>query len=57
MVALVHKDTREYGREFGRDYGRRLMAWVSARYEQAALYGAQPLTDGRFGVAILVPRQ
>lgn len=57
VVALVHKDTREYGLDFGRDYGRRLMAWIGTRYEQAALYGAQPLTDGRFGVAILVPRE
>ena len=57
VVALVHKDTREYGLDFGRDYGRRLMAWIGARYQQVALYGAQPLTDGRFGVAILVPRE
>jgi len=57
VVAVVHKDTREYGVTFGRDYGRRLMAWISTSYEQVALYGAQPLTDGRFGVAILVPRE
>jgi hypothetical protein len=56
VVALVHKDTREYGLDFGRDYGRLLMAWIGTHYEQVALHGAQPLTDGRFGVAILVQR-
>ena len=56
-VALVHKDTREYGLDFGRDYGRQLMAWIETHYQQVALYGAQPLADGRFGVAVLVPRE
>ena len=53
-VALVHKDTREYGaRFFGHDYGRRLYAWVRRNYREVATFGARPLHDQRFGIALL----
>jgi len=55
-VALVHKDTSEFGfRFFGSDprYGRRILEWVNEHYETAALFGAEPLVDERFGIKIL----
>ena len=53
-VALVHKDTREYGvRFFGHDYGRRLYAWMRRNYREVAVFGARPLRDQRFGIALL----
>jgi len=53
-VALVHKDTREYGvRFFGRDYGQRVYAWIRRNYREVATFGARPLRDGRFGIALL----
>src|SRR5438093_11717465 len=53
-VALVHKDTREYGvRFFGHDYGRRLYAWIRRNYREVATFGARPLHDQRFGIALL----
>ena len=53
-VALVHKDTQEYGvRFFGHDYGQRLYAWVRRNYREVATFGARPLRDGRFGIALL----
>ena len=53
-VALVHKDTREYGvRFFGRDYGQRLYAWIRRNYREVARVGARPLRDERFGIALL----
>jgi hypothetical protein len=53
-VLLAHKDTTEYGaRFFGRDYGQRIVAWVNANYREAALIGAPPLRDERFGMLLL----
>jgi drug/metabolite transporter (DMT)-like permease len=55
FVALVHKETREYGYPlFGRDYGQSLMAWVRETYAPVVLLGDEPLVPGaRFGVQIL----
>ena len=54
MIALVHKDTSEYGpRFFGRDYGQAIGAWVRAEYEPTTLIGAAPLQDDRFGILLL----
>lgn len=54
LIAVVHKDTSEYGfRYFGRDYGREIMAWVRRNYRNVALIGAPPLQDGRFGILLL----
>ena len=54
FIVLVDKDTTEYGVPvFGRDYGRGLMAWVTATYRTVRVFGAPPLVDHRFGVAIL----
>jgi hypothetical protein len=55
LVAIVHKDTSEYGAPlFGTDYGARLYAWIRTRYRQVALFGNPPLVDRRsFGIALL----
>jgi hypothetical protein len=57
LVAVVHKDTAEYGvRFFGRDYARTIQAWLDPRYERVALFGKEPLTPGKgFGIALLAP--
>jgi hypothetical protein len=53
FVALVHKDTTEYGaRFFGQDYGRVLLAWVARDYHRIDLFGAEPLRDEQFGIAL-----
>jgi len=53
-VALVHKDTDEYGaRFFGRDYGRDLYRWVRRNYREVATFGATPFHGARFGIALL----
>jgi hypothetical protein len=54
FVAIVHKDTTEYGpRFFGHDYGQYLYAWVKRNYREVAVVGARPLRDARFGIALL----
>jgi len=53
LVALVHKDTSEYGfRFFGRDYGLELMRWLEANYRRGQLIGSQPFVDERFGIVL-----
>jgi hypothetical protein len=53
-VALVHKDTSEYGpRFFGRDYGQKIYTWVRAHYQEVALAGARPFEQERFGILLL----
>lgn len=50
FVALVHRDTREYGLPlFGTDYARDLMSWVRDHYEAVAQVGAAPLVRQRLG--------
>jgi hypothetical protein len=57
-VALVSLDTSEFGpRFFGRDYGRKLGEWIRANYHTVSLFGAVPLQDGRFGIALLQRNQ
>lgn len=54
FVALVHKDTSEYGmRHFGRDYGNGIMAWLRDHYRTVAVVGDPPLVDDRFGIQVL----
>jgi len=55
LVALAHKDTREYGVGFfGKGYARELYGWVEANYEPIALFGDPPLEAGSlFGVRLL----
>ena len=55
LIALTHKDTREYGVGFfGNGYGRDLYGWVDANYEPIALFGDPPLEPGsHFGVRLL----
>lgn len=56
-VAIVHKDTTEYGaRFFGRDYGRQFMEWVEARYRTVNTFGAEPLQNEEFGIRLLERR-
>jgi len=53
-VVLVHKDTSEFGaRSFGRDYLAGLGAFVAARYDPVARWGAEPFAGGEFGVKLL----
>ncbi|HUE30199.1 MAG TPA: hypothetical protein VMR79_04955, partial [Verrucomicrobiae bacterium] len=51
-IALVHHDPREYG-FFGLNYGRAIFLWVRDHYRPISLFGAPPLLDDRFGVALL----
>jgi hypothetical protein len=55
-IALVHKDSSEYGyRFFGRDYAREVARWVGSRYRPVAAFGDDPLQPGSaFGVQLLV---
>ncbi|MBN1355082.1 hypothetical protein JXA40_02315 [bacterium] len=58
-IALVHKDTREFGVGFfGRDpdYGRHLMDWIEAGYQPVYLAGHEPLQNELFGIKILKRR-
>jgi hypothetical protein len=53
FIALVHKDTTEYGpRFFGRDYGTSLLQWVEQHYLPVRTFGAEPLLDERFGIMV-----
>ena len=56
LIALVHKDTSEFGYQFlGRDYGRQLGGWIRANYRPLpnGLIGSPPLRDDRFGIWLL----
>jgi hypothetical protein len=54
FVALVHKDSAEYGaRFFGRDYGRGLAARITEHYRVVAQHGAVPFRDERFGILLV----
>lgn len=53
-VALVHKDTSEYGvRFFGRDYGQSVQQWITSRYQLVQTWGDQPLQGEGFGISLL----
>ena len=53
-IALVHKDTSEYGfRFFGRDYGQTLWAWIHKNYHPITVIGDPPLRDEKFGILLL----
>ncbi len=40
LILIVDRPTREFGAEtFGRDYDRRLMSWITARYEVCGTFG------------------
>jgi hypothetical protein len=53
-VAVVHKDTSEFGaRFFGRDYARALGRWIRQEYRPEALFGAPPLETDDFGIMLL----
>ena len=54
-IALVHKDTSEFGwRFFGRDYARSLASWIADNYRGVETFGARPFTSKEFGVTLLV---
>jgi hypothetical protein len=54
VIALVHKDTREFGPQFfGRDYGQSFFAWVGDHYTPFARFGAEPLKTDEFGIILL----
>ncbi len=53
-IALVHKDTSEFGfRFFGQNYGRKLFAWIMAAYRPVGVVGAIPLRDNRQGILLM----
>jgi hypothetical protein len=54
-IALVHKDTSEYGYPlFGPDYGRELATWIQESYEPVVLHGQPPLQPNTiFGIQLL----
>ena len=40
VILIVDRPTREFGAEtFGRDYDRRLMSWITTRYEPCGTFG------------------
>jgi hypothetical protein len=53
-IALVHKDTSEYGpRFFGRDYARRLAAFVRRDYRRVGRTGDVPFEpEARYGIEL-----
>jgi hypothetical protein len=54
FIAVVHKDTSEYGyRFFGKDYGRDIYSWIFRNYTPFRLIGAPPLQSDYFGIALL----
>jgi len=55
LIALVHKDTSEYGaRFFGRDFGQSIFAWIQREYEPFERLGDRPFAPGTsFGVWLL----
>jgi hypothetical protein len=54
FIALVHKDTSEYGaRFFGMHYGTEIAKWIKENYDPVYLIGFPPLQDRRFGVGIV----
>jgi hypothetical protein len=53
-IALVHKDTSEYGFPFfGKDYGQRLFEWIKNNYNLIIQIGAPPLQDKHFGIQLM----
>jgi hypothetical protein len=53
LIALVHKDTTEYGfRYFGTDYGTIFTQWIDNNYEAVSLIGDMPLKNNRFGILL-----
>ena len=58
LVAIVHKDTSEYGpRFFGRDYALDLSSWIERHYRPIAPpIGAPPMRDERFGIVLMQRR-
>jgi hypothetical protein len=54
FIALVHKDTGEYGaRFFGRDYAQGIGSWIKSGYRPVSLSGDVPLQSERFGILLL----
>jgi hypothetical protein len=54
-VALVHRDTSEYGVPlFGRDYGQAVASWIRQHYDEVVLVGDRPLENpAGFGILLL----
>ena len=54
FVAIVHKNTSEYGAPFfGTHYGQRVMAWIKQNYGVIEQVGAIPLKNRYFGMLLL----
>jgi hypothetical protein len=57
-ILLVHHDTSDIGpRFFGRDYFKAMRQWIDENYEQVELFGAPPLRNPAFGIAMFRRRQ
>jgi hypothetical protein len=54
FVALIGRDTSEYGVEFGRTYGQELLAWVNRRYAPVRVWRAPALRSASSGIAVLL---
>ena len=55
-IFLVQRDSSEFSKGYfgsSPDFGEGVMQWVYANYKTQALFGHEPLKDGRFGVEIL----
>ncbi|MBM4385886.1 MAG: hypothetical protein FJ091_21265 [Deltaproteobacteria bacterium] len=59
LLAVVHRDTSEYGSEFfGIDYARDLGDWVRESYVHVRTFGGAPLRrETEFGIEIRAPRE
>ena len=57
-LALIHKDTSEYGAPlFGTHYGQKMMRWARRNYQADWLWGQPPLEPGSyFGIGFMGPR-
>jgi hypothetical protein len=57
-VAIVHKDTSEFGaRFFGQDYARKIATFIITRYRARLCVGAPPMKNDGFGILLLTRRE
>lgn len=57
-VAIIHKDTSEFGKRFfGQDYARGIATRVVEQYEAQLCIGAVPMKSDHFGILVLTKRE
>ncbi len=53
-IVIVNRQTVSYGlSSFGIDYGKKISAWIHDNYRQEIVFGVQPFTSSKAGIAIL----